>query len=326
MEENHGGRWLRQIHKQEQQSVTPMIFPHLQSCLLTYHHHHQRRNLPDTQASYNQIDLDIPRTFPTHAFFAQPTSLGQQELQRVLSAYVSWENAVFAEKDTLTDTTSTTTTLKYNASVRKCGYVQGMNMIAGHLLLHINELHSFHIFSHLMVNPKFNMQHILRNGMDGLHLKLHHVQHLMEFYLPSTANCLAMANVPLLFFCTEWVITLFAYVFDGPFLNTFFDLFLEHGWVSFYQVTLALLKSVEQDLLQAANSGLGGNDVAEGNLQVNVLSIVKGIGRRSVKYNRQEEKDKDGASIFKSASSFDRMEIERLVAKNGRKPEGVGVL
>ena len=412
---SHGGHWITLAHQQEQ-SPPPaaFVFTHLRQCLATYQHHCQRTHTQDPHLqSYTQIDLDIPRTFPTHAFFSQPTSLGQQELQRVLSAYVAWEIAAFdrppAEITTaaaaapplsnqhhvtfqeqrlgliLADATNRNNTpvvrvvafaqtpehapldpAEASGAIRvgdaithvngtsmagcvcayvlntiieaprpitlrvqrgpvqicthqpattlppaalstdnRCGYVQGMNMIAGHLLKHVDENYAFHLLAHLMVNPKYNLQCILRKGMGGLHVKLHVVQRLVEKYLPLTSHSLAAANVPLLFFCTEWVLTLFSYVFEGDFLNTFFDLFFEHGWRAFYQVTLSLLESVEQDLVAAAN----GEDVDD--IQGNVLSIVKGIGRRAVRYTEKEGggggEGGDGfASVFeRAAAHFD---------------------
>ena len=160
----HGALWIRQIYKQEQESGQPEIFFHLRNCLQTYKYHQnrgnrcivgkqsennksteQKENTKQFKSSYNQIDLDIPRTFPTHAFFSKPSSLGQQELRRVLSAYVSWEMEIFNHNN------KDQNNQPYNIISNRCGYVQGMNMIAGHILKHMNEFHTFHLFSHLMV-------------------------------------------------------------------------------------------------------------------------------------------------------------------------------
>ena len=291
---SHGGRWILLVDEQEQQfrtintaalssnsSSQSVVTSSLLHCLRTYSLHSHRNGREHT--SYQQIDLDIPRTFPTHAFFAAPDSIGQTELRRVLSAYVIWEDSTFAtfnskeeeeeqeeeEEEQVDDVTTSPTC--------QCGYVQGMNMIAGHLLKHMDEAHAFHLLCHLMVNPKYNLQSILREGMKGLYDKLKVLNVLVHQHLPSVSKVLEQANVPLLFFCTEWVLTLFSYVFEGEFLNIFFDIFFQHGWLGFYRVALALMKSVEIELVKAS---LGNVD----DMQGTVLSIVKGIGRRATKY------------------------------------------
>ena len=295
---SHGGRWILLIDEQEQQFHTTntaappsnssshhqspliiddVVISSLLHCLRTYSLHSHRNGRE--HFSYQQIDLDIPRTFPTHAFFAAPDSIGQTELRRVLSAYVIWEDSTFAtlnskeekeEEEEQVDGVATPPTCQ-------CGYVQGMNMIAGHLLQHMDEAHAFHLLCHLMVNPKYNLQSILREGMKGLYDKLEVLNMLVHQHLPSVSKVLEQANVPLLFFCTEWVLTLFSYVFEGEFLNIFFDIFFQNGWIGFYRVALALMKSVEIDLVKAS---LGNVD----DMQGKVLSIVKGIGRRATKY------------------------------------------
>ena len=286
----HGGTWIRSVDKQES-TASLQILHHLSHTLRVYsvHCHPNQSHL----ASYNQIDLDMPRTFPTHAFFARPSSLGQTELRRVLSAYVSWEVMCFSTQPQ-----------------QRSGYVQGMNMIAGHLLKHVEEEQAFRLLCHLMVNPKYNLQSVLRQGMGGLYLRLHVVQVLLEEHLPSVAQSLEQATVPLLFFCTEWVLTLFSYVFEGQFLNTFFDLFLVQGWCAFYQVTLALLESVETKLLEAASGD-------SHDKQANVLAIVKGIGRRSVKYededkDEDEDEDENSQQVFLRAQQFELSNLNRI--------------
>ena len=244
-EHNHGGWWIICCYNLNSNLNTSDL-----------HDLHNTRSItPDAIASYHQIDLDLLRTCPNHAFFSKPSGLGQVELRNVLYAYVRWEEETFN-----TNTMS--------------GYVQGMGLVAAHLLKHVNETTAFHLFVRIMVHPKFCLQEIVRKGMPGLYRHLNILEKLMEQHLPSVATSLQHAKVPLLFFATEWILTLFSYRFDGHFLNRFFDSFFEHGWLAFYQIFLSLLESVEQKLLTIIKTS------DENDWQAEVLFVVKNIGSK----------------------------------------------
>ena len=267
-EHNHGGWWI-------------ICCYNLNSNLNTSDLHDLHNTRSTTQhaiASYHQIDLDLLRTCPNHAFFSKPSGLGQVELRNVLYAYVRWEEEAFN-----TNTMS--------------GYVQGMNLVAGHLLQHVNAFHAFYLFSHIMVHPKFCLQEIVRKGMPGLYRHLNILEKLMEQHLPSVATSLHHANVPLLFFATEWILTLFSYRFDGYFLNRFFDLFFEHGWPAFYSIFLSLLDSIEETLVKIIQTS------NEDDWQAEVLFLVKNIGSKCGAEDKMLSEQRT-EQIFQRATEF----------------------
>jgi hypothetical protein len=245
----------------------------------------------DTRA-VDQIDRDVGRTFPRHPFFAQMQGYGQCSLRRVLVAWVSWEREYLhmvngegcegmdgadEHDDINTDDDHIVPPI-----LTPTAYVQGMNMIVGHFLKHVDEPRAFRLFCHIMVNPLYNFRHIVCPGMPGLFLHHHVLEHLIDQHIPAVAHVLLRAKLSVVLFSTEWILTLFAYVFDGKFLNVFLDRFFGFGWPAFYQVALALLESRLQDMESAMGGSVPADQHYDGYASPNegVLSIVKGIGRR----------------------------------------------
>ena len=90
--------------------------------------------------------------------YAKKDGIGQQRLRRVLNAYSIHQPQV--------------------------GYVQGMNFIAGYMLMHACEEDVFWILDALMKKPKYNLSEIFANGMARLHLALYQADMGMKKVAP----------------------------------------------------------------------------------------------------------------------------------------------
>lgn len=265
----------------------------------------------------DQIDRDVGRTFPRHPFFAHAQGLGQISLRRVLVAWVSWEReflcVVNGEENLeglirVDDNDDTNDGGRFIAPIlTPTAYVQGMNMIVGHFLKHVDEARTFRLFCHIMVNPLYNFRHIVCPGMPGLFVHHHVLERFIDRYTPAVAHVLSRAKVSVVLFSTEWILTLFAYVLEGKFLDAFLDRFFAFGWPSFYQVALALLESRLQDMESALSRSGGGSVHHQDDIYASpnegVLSIVKGIGRRQ-SYGTEQSATLDIGQLLERALHF----------------------
>ena len=272
----------------------------------------------------DQIDRDVPRTFPSHSFFSKSQGFGQLSLRRVLVAWVSWEREFLSmlskdgasQKVLLPGSNQddfVTNKQTNDSRILPTAYVQGMNMIVAHLLKHLDEVHAFQLFCHVMVNPMYNFRHVVCPGMPGLFEHQHILDSLIHQHIPAVAHVLGKANITVVLFSTEWILTLFAYVLEGRFLNMFLDRFFAFGWPAFYQVALSLLESRLQDMEYAISlMSTSSHETAAKNEYATphegVLSIVKGIGRRQ-QYHFSDNtgckgKSQEIESIFERALDF----------------------
>ena len=96
-----------------------------------------------------QIHKDVDRTFPeSNYFFSNDKSSftkGQYALYEVLMLFTKYDA---------------------NVSEEKCGYVQGMNFIAGQLCYHASAEFAFYMFLKLMY--KYSIIDNYREGLKGL--------------------------------------------------------------------------------------------------------------------------------------------------------------
>ncbi|KAJ4460634.1 putative ecotropic viral integration site 5 protein [Paratrimastix pyriformis] len=109
----------------------------------------------------NRIDRDLKRTFPTDPYFTNPRCRGYQQLRRVLLAY---------------------------AGMNKVGYCQGMNFVAGTLLLFMQEEEAFWAFVQLMESPQFMLKGLYDKDSSDLPRYLHLVDAYLARHCPALAR------------------------------------------------------------------------------------------------------------------------------------------
>eukprot|EP00826_Nyctotherus_ovalis_P007015 TRINITY_DN11720_c0_g1_i3.p1 TRINITY_DN11720_c0_g1~~TRINITY_DN11720_c0_g1_i3.p1 ORF type:complete len:208 (+),score=28.04 TRINITY_DN11720_c0_g1_i3:55-624(+) len=98
------------------------------------------------------------------------------------------------------------------------GYTQGLNFIAGHLLLQFpNEL-AFWILDALA--NKHQLKGFLKDKMPKLKVALYQLEQLVKAYLPDIHNDLRRKEVSYELFAVQWFLTLFSFDFEPSYLNT----------------------------------------------------------------------------------------------------------
>jgi len=162
------------------------------------------------------ISNDISRTFMS--FDRQQ----QQSLQRMLNAYAV-----------------------HNPEV---GYCQGMNMIAGLLLLiSNNEEDSFGVLTCLM--DDLGLSEFYREGFPRLRSYLEGVDELMAQHAPDLVSHFATEGVELNMYLQQWFLTLFIDCLPLPLVVTIWDAIICEGLLVAIKVAVSILTSLQEPLL-----------------------------------------------------------------------------
>jgi hypothetical protein len=136
-----------------------------------------------------QIELDVPRTFPSHPFFSEGAP-GRQSLYNVLHALAA----------------------KYPA-IRYC---QGQNYLAGICLLNMDEEDSFWLVDWIM--QRWNWIGFFNTTMTLTSSPGHQLTILAPLYAPEVHRHLSKLGIPYGVFSSTWFATLFAYDAPLPFV------------------------------------------------------------------------------------------------------------
>lgn len=185
------------------------------------------------------IDLDIPRTFPHHPFFAQEENLTR--LRRILYAYAVYDEEV--------------------------GYVQGMNFVCGFMLFHsASELNTFSLLVNLMKTATMgspthlSLRRLFLPGHVGLKMWCFVVQQILYEECPLLfAHLLFLSTESEQTFPQDMFLVLFADIFltlftsSAPFLpvTRIWDLFFAHGWIFLCRLCVSFLVAERDVILQA---------------------------------------------------------------------------
>eukprot|EP01113_Clastostelium_recurvatum_P036096 TRINITY_DN5101_c0_g1_i4.p1 TRINITY_DN5101_c0_g1~~TRINITY_DN5101_c0_g1_i4.p1 ORF type:complete len:665 (+),score=142.60 TRINITY_DN5101_c0_g1_i4:257-2251(+) len=173
-------------------------------------------------AATEQIEKDITRTFPGHPFFQ--SSQGMDALQRVLLAY-SWYHPVI-------------------------GYCQGMNFLAGFLLLFMEEEDAFWTLSQLVETI---VTGYFEPDMRGIQVDQRVFEELFIRYHPDLHDHFSKNGVILSVSCVQWLLCL--YIDMLPTLTTqrlWDSLMCGHKDITI-QVGLGLLSMFKKDFLKMDN-------------------------------------------------------------------------
>lgn len=170
-----------------------------------------------------QIDLDLPRTLCTNQNFSSPSSPALQQLRRILLAF-SWENPTI-------------------------GYCQGLNRIAGLLLLVLgSEDDSFWALKAVVENimpSDYYSPSLVGSQADQWVLK-----DFVAEKLPRLSSHLDRLGVDVSSSTFAWFLVVFVEVLPSHILLPLWDSFLYEGSKVLFRFSLALLKLKESEILQ----------------------------------------------------------------------------
>ena len=170
-----------------------------------------------------QIDLDVPRTFPQHPWLGTPEARGV--LRRVLTALARSDPAR--------------------------GYCQSMNYVAAFALLVFKQDEEAAFWCCRTALEKLAPAGLYDPTLSGLHVELSVLGALLESRLPRTARKLRGLACPPSLFATEWMLCLFACSLPADTCLRVWDAWLNEGSKVLLRVSIALLARAEPQLLKA---------------------------------------------------------------------------
>mmetsp|Transcript_85702 Transcript_85702/g.227723 ORF Transcript_85702/g.227723 Transcript_85702/m.227723 type:complete len:500 (-) Transcript_85702:125-1624(-) len=167
------------------------------------------------------IEIDISRTFPELKSF---DASQQQRLLRVLNAYAS-----------------------HNPNV---GYCQGMNYVAGLLLLVSDcEEESFAVLVCLMDNPQFGLSGFYRERLPLLRRYLRACDKLVAETVPELREHFIKENVQPAVYLHQWFLTLFINCFPLSMVMIIWDVIVCEGLPVILRIAVSILQVLKDSLL-----------------------------------------------------------------------------
>jgi len=135
----------------------------------------------------------------------------------------------------------------YNPEV---GYCQGMNYIAGTLLIQLqDEEMSFKCFAALI--KRFNMTNIFIDDLPKLRQFFYMLDRLTGLLLPEVYEFFMEAGITSAHFSSPWFITLYANILQHKslILIKLWDLFFQKGWKIIFKAAIAILSRMSRELI-----------------------------------------------------------------------------
>ncbi|KAG1466588.1 hypothetical protein G6F56_004660 [Rhizopus delemar] len=174
------------------------------------------------QSPYDKmIQRDLARTFPGHTYFKDSDGQGQEGLYNVVRAFSLYDKEV--------------------------GYCQGLAFIVGPMLLNMPEEEAFCLLVKLM--NTYGLRGHFTPEMEGLQLRLHQFDALVEEYLPRISRHLKQQGINSTMYASQWFMTLFAYKFPLHLVFRIYDVMFTEGISTLFKFAIALLKRNEGQLL-----------------------------------------------------------------------------
>ena len=165
------------------------------------------------------IPFDLPRTFPTLAFFDEGGPL-HEDCARILEAYTFFRPDI--------------------------GYVQGMSYLAAMLLLYLPSYQAFVGLCNLLNTP--SVLGLYRLEPQAVACRARVFEQLCFQQLPAVARCIQSVGMTPEMFLIDWFLTIFAKCLTVDVASVVWDLFLLDGEVVLY-CTVAILRILEDPLL-----------------------------------------------------------------------------
>lgn len=164
-----------------------------------------------------QIDLDVPRTMPGHAFFHTRYGTGQRALFSVLHAA--------------------------SLQCAECGYCQGMGAAAATLLLYLAPDDALAVL--MCLHDQYGFHDVYRPGFSGLRAECFVLHALVQRYAPRLAAALERAELRPTAYATRWLMTCFAGVLPWSTQLRVWDAVLVDGRDVVVVACLALLRALD---------------------------------------------------------------------------------
>ncbi|PFH36505.1 hypothetical protein BESB_046970 [Besnoitia besnoiti] len=177
------------------------------------------------ESRVDEIRRDVPRTFPHHPYFRRRE--GQAKLYAVLHAHAS-----------LCPST---------------GYCQGMNFLAGALLIFTGS--ALCAFWALVVMLRcLDFQLLFASGVPLLHARVFQFNTILTQHLPRLARHLLAHSLSVNFFAHQWLMTCFSYHVDLATVACIWDAFFLQGWKGLFRAAVTLLARLEPAILQRSST------------------------------------------------------------------------
>ena len=229
---------------------------------------------PPSQMVVGQIETDLPRTFPNNTHFDSTKSDNmQRNLYNVL--------------------------LAFSNSNQTIGYCQGLNYIAGLLLLVTKEEDATFWLLKTLLEQK--LPDYYTASMPGLLTDLKVLEELAATELPGLANHIRQLGVPWPLFASKWFICLYCEVLPTETVLRVWDAVFYEGSKVLFRVALGLLKIHQESLLKC-------KDFAS-----LVEQLKAAVVSRSAIHCHQFLEE-----VFEKTGALPRAKIERLREEKGR--------
>jgi Rab-GTPase-TBC domain len=131
------------------------------------------------------------------------------------------------------------------------GYTQGLNFIAGFIIMSCPKLREedcFVLLVRLLNHPRYKMRDLYLPGLPAVGVNSLVLEELLKEHLPALATHLQKVSVPPMFFF-EWYFTLFTLILPSPLAADCWTYFFADGWISIYKLMLALLEHASPYIL-----------------------------------------------------------------------------
>ena len=175
----------------------------------------------------NQIELDVPRTFPDHALFQSED--GRCALKRLLVAVSQYDS--------------------------ENGYCQSMNYIAAFLLVVLggDEEKAFWIMLSMIKDRVYEGTWSKR--LTGCMIEMDTLSILLRKRIPKVAQHFEEIGCDVSYFATDWFLCLFCKTLPSETVARIWDCLLLEGPKILFRVALTIVKLCQKELLLAANPG-----------------------------------------------------------------------
>eukprot|EP00003_Mantamonas_plastica_P021747 TRINITY_DN3569_c0_g1_i3.p1 TRINITY_DN3569_c0_g1~~TRINITY_DN3569_c0_g1_i3.p1 ORF type:complete len:254 (+),score=60.75 TRINITY_DN3569_c0_g1_i3:182-943(+) len=173
------------------------------------------------------IERDLDRTYPDHYEFMDQDGRGQNKLFNVLKAFTHYRP--------------------------KTGYVQGMAMLVGLMLMYMSEEEAFWLM--VTLNDNY-VPGLFDRSLSQYHVDMGIFRELLASRLPKLNDHLDSNGIHPSLYITKWIFCLFTVSLPWETVLRFWDVFLFEGMRWFFTVAVACMTILEDALLEYNTEGL----------------------------------------------------------------------
>ncbi|CAG9310104.1 unnamed protein product [Blepharisma stoltei] len=237
------------------------------------------------------IRRDLDRTFPNHPYFQkeQFNNAGQGALERILG--------------------------KFAYQHQEIGYCQGMNFIAGFLLMVSGGSEIEVLFALEILCEKYDLKGFFIEGMPFLKKSVWIFNRIFRLKLPKLWQHFQDENVPDDAWILKWFMTVYIMNLNFETIIRIWDCFLIDGIKMLYRVALSILSSIETTLLTLETV-----EICEALKEVKNLIDPESLITSSLKINISKEKITAIENLYKHRV-IGRMSVKSVPPQRPRTEE-----